>query len=383
MKPFFKNSILLLGCLAMSFHVASVSAADTPVRPKGLTILFYGNSWFNFVPDGVADQVKAAGIEGHKEVRLTKPNEFGVLETGEIEVYANGVHWWASDPWTQGLTAEKLIEKGLKANPNFRAYFHAAWLVWDGRAQATKMPADFDNSQPGDVQAALDKARTGVEAIVDKLNEKFGKRVVFLVPVGDATVKLRELILQAKYPGVTKQSELWTDGMPHPGADVKALSTYCHFAAIYRTSPVGLKIARYKELSDEQHAILQKIAWDVVSAYPYAGIAPEPKGKSKASPDKKDDPKSADSRSVPEQLKGWKGTNELPDGSIVADYNDYIEKLPKAERTGVANVKYYIDSNGRSAVALLVNVDRVEWAHLLTYDKQNKRAGVTKFVATK
>jgi hypothetical protein len=26
----------------------------------------------------------------------------------------------------------------------------------------------------------------------------------------------------------------------------------CHFAAIYRTSPVGLKIARYKELSDEQ-----------------------------------------------------------------------------------------------------------------------------------
>jgi hypothetical protein len=340
MKLFFKNSknsLLLLGCLAMSLHVASVSAADTPVRPKGLTILFYGNSWFNFVPDGVADQVKAAGIGGHKEVRMTKLNEFGVLETGEIEVYANGVHWWASDPWTQGLTAEKLVEKGLKANPNFRAYFHAAWLVWDGRAQATKIPADFDNSQPGDLQAALDKTRKGVEAIVDTLNEKFGKRVVFLVPVGDATVKLRELILQGKYPGAKKQSELWTDGMPHPGADVKALSTYC----------------------------------------------PEPKGKSKASPDKKDDPKSADPRPVPEQLKEWKGTNELPDGSIVADYNDYIEKLPKAERTGVANVKYYVDSNGRSAVAVLVNVDRVEWAHLLTYDKQNKRAGVTKFVASK
>ena len=129
MKPLFKRSLLLLGCLAMSLHVASVSAADTPVRPKGLTILFYGNSWFNFVPDGVADQVKAAGIEGHKEVRMTNPKEFGVLETGEINVYANGVHWWASDPWTQGLAAEKLVEKGLKANPNFRAYFHAAWLV--------------------------------------------------------------------------------------------------------------------------------------------------------------------------------------------------------------------------------------------------------------
>jgi|LakMenE01Jun11ns_1017448.scaffolds.fasta_scaffold9777735_1 hypothetical protein len=380
MTPSFKNSLLLLGWLAMSLHVASVSAADAPVRPKGLTVLFYGNSWFGFVPDGVTDQVKAAGIEGHKEVRVTKPSEFAVLETGEIDVYANGVHWWASDPWT---TAENLVEKGLKANPNFRAYFHAAWLVWDGRAQATKTKDEFDSSQLGDVQAALDKTRKGVEAIVDKLNEKFGKRVVFLVPVGDATVKLRELILQGKYPGIKKQSELWTDGMPHPGADVKALSGYCHFAAIYRTSPVGLKITRHNELSDEQHAILQKIAWDVVSEYPYAGIAPEPNGKPHASPDEKGDPKAADPRPVPEQLAGWNGTNELPDGSIVADYNDYIEKLPKAERSGVASVNYYVDGNGRSAVAVLVNVDRVEWTHLLTYDKQNKRAGVTKFVATK
>jgi hypothetical protein len=57
--------------------------------------------------------------------------------------------------------------------------------------------------------------------------------------------------------------------------------------------------------------------------------------------------------------------------------------LPKAERPGVSDVKYYVDSNGRSAVAVLVNVDRVEWAHLLTYDEQNKRAGVKKFVVTK
>jgi len=52
-----------------------------------------------------------------------------------------------------------------------------------------------------------------------------------------------------------------------------ALSGYCHFAAIYRTSPVVLKISRFKELTDEQRAILQKIAWETVSKYPYAEIA--------------------------------------------------------------------------------------------------------------
>ena len=41
------------------------SAQDLkPSPPKGLRVMFNGNSWFNFVPGGVADQVKAAGIEG-------------------------------------------------------------------------------------------------------------------------------------------------------------------------------------------------------------------------------------------------------------------------------------------------------------------------------
>jgi hypothetical protein len=112
-----------------------------------------------------------------------------------------------------------------------------------------------------------------VEAKADELNKKFGKPVVFLVPVGDATVKLRALVLEGKYPGVTKQSDLWNDAMPHAGVHVMALSGYCHFAAIYRTSPVGLKISRFKELTDEQHAILQRIAWETVSNYPHAGVA--------------------------------------------------------------------------------------------------------------
>ncbi|MSR55992.1 MAG: hypothetical protein EXS09_22375 [Gemmataceae bacterium] len=241
--------------------------------PKGLRVLFNGNSWFNFVPGGVADQVKAAGIEGHKEVRFPKPNDFSPIEAGEVDVYAHGVHWWMEVPWVGGTAAEKITGMGLKANPNFRAYYHAAWLVGDGRAKDIKTKADYDDSKLADVQAALDKTRMGVEAIVDKLNGKFGKKVVFLVPVGDATVKLREMVLDGKYPGVKKQSELWSDAMPHAGVHVMALSGYCHFAAIYRTSPIGLKLSRFKELTDAQHAILQKLAWETVSKYPYAGIA--------------------------------------------------------------------------------------------------------------
>ncbi len=264
----------LCGFLAWAMGASAEEAKRPAVeeKPAGLRVMFNGNSWFIFVPWGVADLVKAAEIQGHKEVRAAKPNDISLIEAGEVDVYAHGVHWWMEVPWVGGF-AEKIVGMGLKANPNFRAYYHAAWLVGDARAKDIKTTADYNDSKLADVQAALDKTRKGVEAIVDKLNEKFGKRVVFLVPVGDATLKLRAMVLEGKYPGVTKQSDLWADAMPHAGVHVMALSGYCHFAAIYRTSPVGLKIDRFKELTDEQHAILQRIAWETVSKYPYAGVA--------------------------------------------------------------------------------------------------------------
>ena len=67
--------------------------------------------------------------------------------------------------------------------------------------------------------------------------------------------------------------------------------------------------------------------------------------------------------------------------AVVTDYNAYIEKLPPAERPGVADVKYYVDGAGRSAVAVLVHVGDTQWTHLLVYDKQNKRTAITKFGA--
>ena len=62
-------------------------------------------------------------------------------------------------------------------------------------------------------------------------------------------------------------------------------------------------------------------------------------------------------------------------------YNGYIEKLPKAERPGVSNVKYYVDDTGRNAVAVFVLVGDTPWTHLLGYEKMNKRIGVTKFAS--
>ena len=53
---------------------------------------------------------------------------------------------------------------------------------------------------------------------------------------------------------------------------MQALVAYCNFVAIYRISPVGLRLV-VPGVTDAQHAILQKLAWDTVSGYPRAGVA--------------------------------------------------------------------------------------------------------------
>jgi hypothetical protein len=52
---------------------------------------------------------------------------------------------------------------------------------------------------------------------------------------------------------------------------VQALAAYCNFAAIYGRSPEGLTLNE-QGVTDEQHKLLQRIAWDTVSNYSRSGV---------------------------------------------------------------------------------------------------------------
>ena len=186
-----------------------------------------------------------------------------LMEKGEVDVCLTVDRNWAAEP-----PLDKWAAVGFAHNPNFRLYQQARFL--------TENPEERDNSKIADVQAALDKTRKRLEDRVDAINKEIGKPVVFIVPVGDAIVKLREMVVDGKFPGLTKQSELFiagSRGSIHAEKHANLLTAYCNYAAIYQKSPVGLKLEMKEDITDEQHAILQKLAWETVSKYPYAGIA--------------------------------------------------------------------------------------------------------------
>ena len=385
------RSQVIAGILSVCGFLAwtTGTSAEEPKRPAvaekpaGLRVMSGGHSWST---ENSAPLCQAAGIIGHMKLNKQVLNSGRIedltplLEKGEIDAYV----------WQHNSTGPEsprflpsLVELGSKHNQNFRVLLQMPWLTHDGR-QGVKLPEEYEKTDLAEYQTKLAKSRKQQEAYVDEVNAKAGKRVVFLVPLGEGMLEVRKMIVAGKFPGVTTQrnSVLASDIMPHQGLLGLRLGTYMHFAALYRMSPEGLKFPGKEGdgLTDEQRPILQKLAWEMVSKYPYAGIAkfeaPQPSKEGD-----KTVPKSAvGATAVPDPLKGWKETQDLPADTAVDDYNDYIEKLPKAERPGVANVKYYVDGMGRNAVAVLVNVGDTQWTHLLVYDKQDKRTGVTKFV---
>lgn len=109
--------------------------------------------------------------------------------------------------------------------------------------------------------------RTGLEKQAKEINAKAGKQVVFIVPAGEAVLALRAKVIAGEVPGITKQSELFRDPIGHGLEPLTRLVSYCNYAAIYRTSPVGLKV--FEKDGDENarklNRMLQEIAWKAVS----------------------------------------------------------------------------------------------------------------------
>jgi hypothetical protein len=282
------TALSLCFCFALcaSAQEANPKTASPTAPPKGQRVFYTGHSFHMFVPPIIEKLAPLAKIEGHKLVgtqgiggskviqHWDRPDEMNTakkaLLTGEVDVFTMAPHLMIPDPGIDNFT-----ELGLKHNPDLRLLLQASWYPFDVAPKSEgyiRNNADRDQAKIEALQAAVDEWRTRLEAQADALNKKYDKQAVFVVPVGDAVVKLRAMIVAGKFPGLTKQSELFTDPIGHGQKHLQLLTAYCNYAAIYRTIPEGLPLQLDRTITDEQNAILQRLAWETVSKYPYAGI---------------------------------------------------------------------------------------------------------------
>jgi hypothetical protein len=177
---------------------------------------------------------------------------------------------------------DKFADLLLEHNPNARVTVQASWMPRDG-----VLFGEFNNAKRDTTDLAAlrklsapvaDKGRAQIKAINDRYAEKLHRPVAFMVPVGEAVLRLRERVVKGEVPGVVKQSELVRDDLGHGKEAVYVLNAYCHYAVIYGRSPVGLPVpdaltkAGFGENTKKVTTILQEIAWAAVCDEPASGV---------------------------------------------------------------------------------------------------------------
>ncbi|MBI5760278.1 MAG: hypothetical protein HZA46_17320 [Planctomycetales bacterium] len=283
--------------LAVCSSPANVLRGEDAVRAveKGQRVFSAGHSFHVFVPAILNDMAKGAGLTDHTPVGLSSiggsrviqhwdvPEEKNkakeALRTGKVDVLTlSPIH--LPD---EGI--ENFATLALEHNPQVRVTVQEFWLPFDIYDTTFKQrPTTVDHNAP-----TIEELRKlhapyfqSMDDHVTALNKKYGRTVLFAVPVGQAVIALREKIIAGEAPGLKTQGDLFTDAIGHATPPLQALVAYCHFATIYRHSPVGLpmpavlKNSKNPNWDEPLNLLLQKLAWDAVTHHPLSGVKAAP-----------------------------------------------------------------------------------------------------------
>ena len=290
-------SLLFAGLLiAGGLPRCTAAEAARPAHGDGRRVFVMGHSFHIFIADRLDPLARSAGISGHELVGRQMIGGSSVrqhwdlpdgqnpakaaLVTGDVDVLTMSPNWLVPDDAIALFT-----DLGLEHNPRLRVLLQISWMGFDswapiGDPSLWKPALKIEHNEQRDsrsldgVRAASAAITQVIEKQVAEINRQRGRAVVRIVPVTDAVIRLRERVAAGEVPGIGRQSELFTDPIGHGRAPVLALATYCNFACLYGRSPVGLDDGdtELDAIHPKLRPLLQRIAWETVTAYPMSGV---------------------------------------------------------------------------------------------------------------
>ncbi|MBC8876327.1 MAG: hypothetical protein H8E44_43420 [Planctomycetes bacterium] len=304
--------------LAQADSAAEQSDKQSAPVTDGQRVFTCGHSFHVFVYRLVGDMAKAAGFEDHQSVGLSgiggsrviqhwdvpeeKNKAKAALRAGNVDVLT------LSPIWLPDAGIEKLAKLGLEHNPEIRVMVQEFWLPNDTYEPIypldVRKKVNHNATDLADLRENQARYLHDLDDYVRGINQELGKDIVFVVPVGQAALALREKIAAGKAPGLKMQWDLFRDPWGHAQPPLTVLSGYCHFAMIYRRSPIGLPVpkdlVRYRRITSDVglrkpgwrpspeevakaesltenerenlNRLLQELAWEAVTKHPTSGI---------------------------------------------------------------------------------------------------------------
>jgi len=275
------------------------AAPATPLSkdaPAGRKLVYASHSLMWDEPDIVAAEAKAYGIKDHVVLAVQR-NGFSTTQAmwqtanGQAKQALTGgkADDFITSPMEMPDTGvDSYVEFGLQQNPKMRFLIQNNWAGFnmDGNLAHNmgRGRKDWDQSTVEDLKTLNTVSEKAFDDQIKKINEKYkadpkiAREVAYIIPTSQANTELRIMIVEKKFPGLDKQSDLFADQIGHPKPPLWALNSYIHFACIYGKSPVGLPIPAVlkntgnPKFDEDFNKRLQELAWKTVINYPLSGV---------------------------------------------------------------------------------------------------------------
>lgn len=285
--------LVLIVCLLLgSVLTAQDQKTEKLAEPitTGQRVFTCGHSFHVFVPGILADIAKKADIKDHVQVGVSsiggskviqhwdiadeKNKAKEALKTGKVDVLT------LSPIFLPDAGIENFTKLALEHNKDIRIVVQPIWLRWDIYEPTTKRPDTVDHNAITieELRKRHEPYFKMIDEHIQDLNKKQGKTVLYVVPVAQAVIALREKIVAGQAPGLKAQEDLFSDALGHGKPPLQLLVAYCDYSVIYRRSPVGLpvpNILKQSKLGDDEdklNRLLQELAWDAVTKHPLSGV---------------------------------------------------------------------------------------------------------------
>jgi hypothetical protein len=266
--------------------------AEASGKPSsvGLRVFSAGHSFHVFMPNLLRDLAEKAGLKEHAQVGISAIGGSRVIQHWNVPEEKNKAKEALRSGKVDVLTLspihlpdegiENFARLALEHNPKVRVLVQENWLPFDIYDTSFKeRPKKVDHNAP--TGEALRKLHApyfqGIDDHVRELNRKLGKQVLYVVPVGQAVVALRQKIIAGQAPGLKQQEDLFTDAIGHARPALQALVGYCYYAAIYGKNPADLPVPAVLAKSQNEeiarlNRLLQQLAWQAVVEHPLSGV---------------------------------------------------------------------------------------------------------------
>jgi hypothetical protein len=287
-----RNALMKFSALVAVLALSTFAADPASATPDGQRVFVCGHSFHVYIAKPLEELAAAASIAKHVNLgsqfiggsSVTQHWELAddknkckqALAAGNVYVLTLSPNWVMPDP-----AIDRFVDLALQKNPNIRVVIQASWPAFDTMTLTSRITKneERDTKTVEEIAKVMNSVKPIFEKQINDINKRLGKQVVFVAPAGTAVLMLRDKVIKGEAPGVTKQSELFSDALGHGNEPVKRLAAYCFYATIYRKSPVGLTVFEKKGNEDwnKLNRILQQLAWDAVTQYPLSGVKAESK----------------------------------------------------------------------------------------------------------